>query len=128
MAEHKTHGPLKTLRPLLRWAGSKRQLLGPLRSLLPQDEYTYVEPFCGSAALFFEAAPRKAILADVNVDLINFYKHCRKNPDDVYEIAQTIPRTKRSYYRIRSVINQTDFGVERAAYWPAPGLDDTRLS
>lgn len=109
--------PAKASRPLLRWAGSKRQLLGTLRGLLPNREYTYVEPFCGSAALFFETAPGRAILADVNLDLMNFYKHCQTSPHDVYDLARRIRRTERTYYKIRTQICDTPFDAARAAYF-----------
>jgi DNA adenine methylase len=69
-------------RPLLRWAGSKRQLLAPLRAALPSNLELYVEPFCGSAALFFDRRPKRAVLADINKELINFYKACKSSPEE----------------------------------------------
>ena len=39
-------------KPFLRWAGSKRQLIGRLKELVPSSIGTYYEPFAGSACLF----------------------------------------------------------------------------
>jgi DNA adenine methylase len=105
------------LRPLLRWAGSKRQLLAPLAEALPPPNYVYVEPFCGSAALFFKMQPTQAILADINRDLINFYKLCQDTPLDVFNIARTLRRNKSIYYDIRSAIHTMPFDATRAAYF-----------
>ena len=41
-------------RPLLKWAGGKRQLLPALRRYYPADFDRYVEPFTGSGAVFFD--------------------------------------------------------------------------
>ena len=41
-------------RPLLKWAGGKRQLLPVLASYYPQKFSRYIEPFMGSAAVFFD--------------------------------------------------------------------------
>ena len=47
-----------TPRPVLKWAGGKRQLLGVIDSQLPPEVKngkitTYVEPMVGGAAVFF---------------------------------------------------------------------------
>lgn len=67
-------------RPVVKWAGGKTALLEKLVALLPTDMETYVEPFCGGAALFFWLAGEErvrfkhAILADKNAELINCYQ------------------------------------------------------
>jgi DNA adenine methylase len=76
-------------------------MLQPLREFFPSvDKYTYVEPFCGSAALFFDRRPPRAVLADINVDLINFYKATRQNPSDVFEIASRLRRNESTYLSV----------------------------
>jgi DNA adenine methylase len=104
-------------RPLLRWAGSKRQLLAPLRAVLPSDLGLYIEPFCGSAALFFDQRPKRAVLADINKELINFYKTCKSNPQELYDLANSIPRTPSAYERVRSKFHQHTNPTARAAYF-----------
>ena len=42
------------MKPLLKWVGGKRQLLPALRRFYPRDFGTYIEPFFGSGAVFFD--------------------------------------------------------------------------
>ena len=46
--------PSPAVRPFLKWAGGKRQLLRELRRYVPRDFPAYHEPFLGSGALFFD--------------------------------------------------------------------------
>lgn len=74
---------IRDVRPLLKWAGGKRQLLPALRRYYPAGFGRYIEPFVGSGAVFFDlyAAGRLAglrvLLADVNPDLIGCYRAVR---------------------------------------------------
>lgn len=105
------------MRPLLRWAGSKRQLLAPLREILPRDDLIYIEPFCGSAALFFDQRPKRAVLADINADLINFYSACKSRPLEVFEISNRLKRTKSEYLDVRKRVSSEKSKLTRAAYF-----------
>jgi DNA adenine methylase len=89
-------------RPLLRWAGSKRQIVPLLLKLVPAHIDRYIEPFAGSASLFFSLAPRKAVISDTNADLINFYRVCRRLPKQLYEATQRMPPNKVNYLKYRS--------------------------
>ncbi|CAM9101281.1 DNA adenine methylase [Mycoplasma todarodis] len=62
--------------PFIKWAGGKRQLLPELRKLMPKREEigTYYEPFIGGGALLFDFQPRKAVINDMNKELIHAYK------------------------------------------------------
>ena len=62
----------------------------------------FIEPFVGSGAVFFRLKPKKAILADINAELINLYRGLRLDPARVWEIYASLPRTKGGYYRIRN--------------------------
>ncbi len=68
-------------RPFLKWAGGKRQLLPHILALVPPRIGTYVEPFLGGGALFFALAAerrfKRAVLGDVNAELINCYTAVR---------------------------------------------------
>jgi len=87
--------------PLLRWAGSKRQLLDELKFYWPPTAKRYVEPFCGSACLFFNVAPKHAVLGDINGDLVGTYRAIRTNPTNVWRQYRAIRATKIEYYRVR---------------------------
>lgn len=108
---------IKSNRPLLRWAGSKRSILPELANFIPSRQQVYVEPFCGSAALFFYLRPKRAILSDLNGSLINFYRQARNHPKDVYSLATSLPRNKKTYLDVRRHFNTETDSIERAAYF-----------
>lgn len=66
-----------TVRPMLKWAGGKTQLLPEIFQRAPKVFNAYHEPFVGSAAVFFALAPQEATLSDTNLNLINLYKHTK---------------------------------------------------
>lgn len=91
-----------SLPPLLRWAGSKRKLIPELLKQVPENFDRYVEPFCGSACLFFALRPKLALISDLNQDLIETYRVIRAHPRMVFRAVSRMPRTDQFYYRIRS--------------------------
>lgn len=86
---------------LLRWAGSKRQIVDDLLSYWPPLAKRYVEPFCGSACLFFHKKPKAAVLGDINKELIFAYQTIRRMPQSTWRQFRRIRPNKREYYRIR---------------------------
>ena len=76
-------------RPLLKWAGGKRQLLPALRRFYPLTFKRYIEPFFGSGAVFFDLhaagrlAGRQAWLVDDNADLIGCHRMLMSRTDEV---------------------------------------------
>lgn len=103
------------MKPILRWAGSKKYLADFLIPRFPEQYERYVEPFCGSASLFFIAEPSKALLADINVELINALLSIKSNPGVVGEICQGLPVDAESYYLVRSWCPRDLGKTERAA-------------
>ena len=61
-------------KPFVKWAGGKRQILDKLKQHIPNKYDCYYEPFVGGGALFFELAPKKAVINDSNKELMNVYK------------------------------------------------------
>jgi DNA adenine methylase len=88
---------------ILRWAGSKRQLLSKLKAYWTGGETRYVEPFCGSACFFFDLEPKRAILGDLNSELITAYRALKKDVHSVCEHLRRLPKGKRAYYKIRAI-------------------------
>lgn len=100
------------VRPLLKWAGGKRQLLGSLSAYYPRAFDRYIEPFVGSGAVFFHLASIGALdgrlvqLSDVNGDLIGCYRAVRDVPDAVIAELAALERDHRArgddcYYDVR---------------------------
>ena len=81
--------PMRPGRPLLKWAGGKRQLLPLFRRFYPREFGAYFEPFVGSGAVFFDlhAAKRldgrRVVLTDSNDDLVGCYRAVRDDPAGV---------------------------------------------
>jgi len=104
-----------TVVPFLRWAGSKRKLLGKLVPYWGAGHCRYIEPFVGSAALFFAIQPKSALLSDINPDLIQALGVIRHDPAAVYEQARQYPPNKRAFYRLRALDPKALTPIERAA-------------
>src|SRR5258708_4880624 len=103
------------MKPLLRWAGSKRLLLPRLRQYASNIKGRYVEPFCGSACLFFDLEPQRAILGDVNTDLVQTYKAISLDAALVCECLKRLRTGRRNYYKVRAVDPDDLSNAERAA-------------
>jgi DNA adenine methylase len=88
-------------RPFLRWAGSKRKQLSRLVSFWLTNHKRYVEPFAGSASLFFELAPEVAVLGDINRELIETYRVVRDHPARLFKRLHRIGRDPSTYRRWR---------------------------
>ena len=88
--------------PFLRWAGGKRWLAPKLGPIIKEKlEGRFFEPFLGGAALFFSVAPKRAVLSDINEELINTYQTAEDCP---YEIIQSLKKLRvcsATYERIR---------------------------
>lgn len=75
--------------PPLKWAGGKRWLVQSNPHIFPHVYRKYFEPFAGSAAVFFHLAPKRAVLSDLNADLIQTYVALRDCGDDVAKLLAT---------------------------------------
>ena len=114
--------------PLLKWVGGKRQLLPALRSFYPRDFGSYIEPFFGSGAVFFDLweqgrlTGHPVVLIDSNPDLIGCYETVRDQPEAVAAELEALAAAhaldgKRCYYAVRD----TQFNPQRAERRAADG-------
>lgn len=87
----------------LRWAGSKRSLLPAIRSAMPLKFDRYIEPFMGSACVFFDFAPGRALLSDFNADLVHFFDTLKDSPDALYDAFASWASDGSEYYEVRAV-------------------------
>ena len=84
------------VRPILKWAGGKRQLLPELRPFYPRCFDRYVEPFLGSGAVFLDLYNaglldgRTVQLSDINADVIGCYRVVRDRPAAVVSALRVL--------------------------------------
>ena len=93
----------KLVAPVVKWVGGKRQLLSEISPLLPKRITSYCEPFLGGGAVLFSIQPSKAIVNDLNSDLITVYEVIR---DDVEELIDNLKKHENSseyFYTIRDM-------------------------
>jgi len=74
---------LSDAKPFMKWAGGKGRLLKKLSKFFPENYNRYFEPFIGGGAVFFYLNPDKAIINDLNKELINLYCIIRDNPEQL---------------------------------------------
>lgn len=104
------------VKPVLRWAGSKRQILPKLTSLAPSFSGRYVEPFCGSAGLFLALNPTRALLGDVNAHLVSTYKTLQEQPEAVASILAGWSVDKDLYLELRALPVSDDLAFDAAKF------------
>jgi DNA adenine methylase len=99
------------VRPFLKWAGGKRQLLPEIVKYVPKriSKHTYYEPFIGGGALLFQLQPPKAVINDSNTELINCYKVIRDSLDELIEelSKDKYTNSETSYYGMRDLDRST---------------------
>lgn len=83
-------------------------LLPPGASLM-----RHVEPFIGGGAMFFSRQPERALLCDINPDLIGTYNAVRNEVENVIRELQSLARAHNpeSYYRVRDRYNEQDRSI-----------------
>ena len=62
---------------LLKWPGGKGREFEQVKPYIPPFR-TYVEPFFGGGAFFFNLMPKRSLLNDVNGKLIGLYHHVKQ--------------------------------------------------
>lgn len=93
--------PSKTVKPFLKWAGGKGQLLKEIEKYYPfkNGKITkYAEPFIGGGAVLFDILSKydleEVYISDINAELINAYRIIR---DDIDELVELLARYQSEY-------------------------------
>lgn len=104
------------MEPIITWAGGKRRLAARILPLIQsQARGCYYEPFLGGAAIALALAPERAVLGDVNPEIVNFYRTLKDHSEDLLEAfnAHIAKSSKDYYYEIRETVPAE--GLARAA-------------
>ena len=110
------------VKPFLKWAGGKGQLLGIINENLPASFETYIEPFVGSGAVVFDLLSnrtdlKKVVINDINSDLVNTYTiirdNCERLVQELYDLqenylAESEDGRKIMFYEIRDKYNRRE--------------------
>ena len=87
---------------LLRWHGSKRQLAPTIVRLFPRgyEDLVYVEPFCGSASVFWCKQHSKVeVLNDLDEELVNFLMTVKMHPRELARTLRLLPNSRSLFAR-----------------------------
>ena len=83
----------KAIKPFLKWAGGKGQLLREIEKYYPFENGNitkYAEPFVGGGAVLFDILSKyeleEVYISDINAELVNAYCVTRDNIDELIEI------------------------------------------
>lgn len=111
-----------TVKPFIKWAGGKTQLLPQIRKKYPlglgEEINKYCEPFVGGGAVLFDALSKyrfdEVLINDINAELINVYLQIQMNVDELiftlYAIQEKYlslndKKRKEYYYKKREEFN-----------------------
>lgn len=114
---------------IIKYRGGKRREIPNFIKFFPEKYNTYIEPFMGGGAVYFQQEPDSAIINDINTPLINFYTQLVTEYDqimqelhalhDIYEANEKTYKAKKDrnpekrvenkneemYYRLRDMYN-----------------------
>lgn len=93
----------KMVVPVVKWVGGKRQLLDAITPLLPKRITSYCEPFLGGGAVFFAIQPKRAIINDLNEDLMTVYAVIRDEVESLIESLRKHENNAEYFYAIRDI-------------------------
>lgn len=95
------------LKPLFKWSGGKKDELRYILEHIPQHYTTYLEPFVGGGAVYFHLAPKKAVISDIHIELIDFYSSIKEGHiRDIKTFMDEHSNTKEEYYKVRAIHNR----------------------
>lgn len=76
------------INPFMKWPGGKRRVLPEIRKYIPENYSTYYEGFLGGGAVLLDLLPEKAVVSDVNVELIEGYQTVRDEKDKLIALLE----------------------------------------
>ena len=114
------------IKPFVKWAGGKTQLLTIIDDNLPSnisdEKFLYIEPFVGGGAMLFHMLNKypnieRAVINDINEDLMNCYQVIKDSPNELIQLLSMLESTYHAidtnveaknayYYANRSLFNE----------------------
>lgn len=99
------------MKPFVKWAGGKTQLLSKIEELLPNQMNNYYEPFIGGGAVLLNFGFMNATISDTNEELIYTYCCIRDHLDELIKEIDILDSNheenpKEYYYKTRDIYNE----------------------
>ena len=108
----------KSLKPIVKWSGGKKDELSKIKCHIPKKYDIYLEPFIGGGAVYFDLNPEKAVINDVHKELIDFYKSIKKGySNDIYNFMREHPNEEETYYAVRDYDNTEELDNAKRFYY-----------
>ena len=101
--------PKTPIKPIVKWAGSKRQLLAEILARLPNDITHYCEPFAGSLAVGLGLQAPNIIINDANRELVNVYAVVKHQVEALIVALSKHENTKAHFYAVREWDRTPDY-------------------
>ncbi len=98
-----------SITPVVKWVGGKRQILSEITKYVPETFSVYYEPFVGGGALLFELQPQRAVVNDINCELMNIYVVIKENVEGLIADLQRHKNEEDYFYRIRELDRNREF-------------------
>lgn len=96
-------------KPFVKWVGGKRQLLKQFKEmdLYPPEgfdplKHAYFEPFVGGGAVFLDLLPKKAVLSDLNFELVVTYNVIKNDVENLINSLKKYNYDKDLFLKVRS--------------------------
>ena len=99
----------------VKWAGSKASVMKHILALIPEYKGVYFEPMVGSGTVFLSLKPRRAVLGDLNAELMNCYEVIRDELEGLLEALDQHQNTKEHFLAVRALAPDQLAPVQRAA-------------
>ncbi|MFC1615156.1 DNA adenine methylase [Patescibacteria group bacterium] len=118
LAWHEENKP----KPFVKWVGGKRQLLKQFKLMLlyppkgfNSSKSKYFEPFVGGGAVFFDLQPQKAILSDMNSELVITYNVIKNDVEKLIKSLKKYKNNKDYFLKTREKDPKKLSDIERAS-------------
>lgn len=119
---------MKTVKPFIKWAGGKSQLLSEIRTKYPQKIERYCEPFVGGGAVLLDVLanynPNEVIINDINAALINTYQQVQSNVD---ALISQLDKMQSEFWKADSELRKTLYTDNREQFNSLINCNDNNL-
>jgi DNA adenine methylase len=105
---------MSSITPFVKWVGGKTSLIKQLNKHTPNNFTTYHEPFVGGGAFFLNLKASKAVINDINKDLMTAYIVIKNTPHELISklrelkkdyLERDLKAKKEMYYHLRKEFN-----------------------